>query len=269
LGELVQKREELLRNAKELLAGGVIAQAEVDQAEKRLVEARLRVEASDRESSANQGVFVLQFDPGFYSEKIREFGVIVQIRDAKSGKHRPTVVKPGQKVSTTAEPGEYVLEINEAAALELSRTRVNLERKGEVAIALRPRPATIVTARLEGRWLAVSAEYQGRKIPEDEAKTKFPTEIVIKKTGQYGITWGAHQHEGTLTADGSKEPAEIDFSGSVFGDQKPRKVIYKLDGDTLILCLPYVGTTADPPRPTEFKTDPQSKNAVLTYRRAD
>ena len=94
----------------------------------------------------------------------------------------------------------------------------------------------------------------------------FPTEMLIKGE-RYGITWDGKQHEGTLSIDPTKNPAEMNFSGSVFGAQNPRKIIYKLDGDTLTLCLPFVGPNADPSRPTEFKTDPQSKNAVLTYRR--
>jgi uncharacterized protein (TIGR03067 family) len=60
----------------------------------------------------------------------------------------------------------------------------------------------------------------------------------------------------------------MDFSGSIFAGLTPRKAIYKLDGDRLTICLAFVGPTADPPRPTSFTTDPQSKNVVLTYRRA-
>jgi uncharacterized protein (TIGR03067 family) len=61
----------------------------------------------------------------------------------------------------------------------------------------------------------------------------------------------------------------MDFSGSIFEGLKPRRAIYELDGDRLKLCLPFVGPKADPPRPTSFTTDPQSKNVVLVYRRAE
>jgi uncharacterized protein (TIGR03067 family) len=120
---------------------------------------------------------------------------------------------------------------------------------------------------LEARWVFEAAEYQGKPVDADEAKDMFPSEMVI--TGeQYGLVWSGKRHEGKLSLDSTKRPAEIDFSGSVFDVLKPRKAIYELDGDRLKLCLPFVGPNADPPRPTSFVTDPQSKNAVLIYRRA-
>jgi uncharacterized protein (TIGR03067 family) len=119
----------------------------------------------------------------------------------------------------------------------------------------------------DGRWIATSAEYQGKSVHEDDAKKMFPTELVFKGD-QYGLTWGGQQREGTLTIDVTKKPAEMDFGGSVFAGLKPRMAIYELDGDRLKLCLPLVGQSADRPRPTSFTTDPQSKNVVLTYRRA-
>jgi uncharacterized protein (TIGR03067 family) len=120
---------------------------------------------------------------------------------------------------------------------------------------------------LDGHWIAVSAEYQGREVPLEEAKNKFPSAMLIK-ANQYGITWAGKQHEGTLRIDPTKNPAEIDFSGSVFDPVTPRKAIYELEGDRLKLCLAFVGPNADPPRPTSFRTDPPSQNVVLIYRRA-
>jgi uncharacterized protein (TIGR03067 family) len=120
---------------------------------------------------------------------------------------------------------------------------------------------------LDGRWIATSAEFQGKRVPDAEAKDMFPSELVIAGD-QYGITCGGQQYEGTLKIDATRAPAEMDFSGSVFAGQKPGRTIYQLDGDRLTLCLPFVGPNTDPPRPTGFTTDPQSTNVVLTYRRA-
>ncbi len=123
---------------------------------------------------------------------------------------------------------------------------------------------------LDGGWVHVAAEYRGKPVPPEQAKDQFPSEMLIKGD-QYGITWAGTQHEGGLRIDPTKNPAEIDFTGSVFAGLKPRKAIYELHGDRLgdrlKLCLPFVGPNADPPRPTSFTTDPQSQNAVLTYRR--
>jgi len=65
-----------------------------------------------------------------------------------------------------------------------------------------------------------------------------------------------------------KHPAEIDFTGAFFAGLRPRQAICELDGDHLKLCLPFVGPNADPPRPSNFETEPQSKNVVLVYRRS-
>jgi uncharacterized protein (TIGR03067 family) len=121
-------------------------------------------------------------------------------------------------------------------------------------------------ASLLGRWLLESAEYQGQVVPPVDAQRMFPRELTLK-ADQYGLIWGDQKHEGTFTIDAEKMPAEIDFSGSVFDPVKPRQMIYELNDERLKLCLPFVGPKADPPRPAHFKTDPQSKNAVLIYRR--
>src|SRR5262249_49774764 len=66
----------------------------------------------------------------------------------------------------------------------------------------------------------------------------------------------------------TKTPAEIDFFGSIFLGLKPCKAIFELKGDRLKLGIPSAaGLNVDPPRPTGFQTDPQSKTVVLIYRR--
>jgi uncharacterized protein (TIGR03067 family) len=119
-------------------------------------------------------------------------------------------------------------------------------------------------AALDGRWLLESAEYQGKAATE---KGMFPEELLFKGD-RYGITWSGKQHEGQMKVDPAKSPSEIDFSGSIFDGPRPRRIIYRLEGDRLTLCLPFVGPKSDPERPTEFKSGPESKNAVLVYRRA-
>jgi uncharacterized protein (TIGR03067 family) len=121
---------------------------------------------------------------------------------------------------------------------------------------------------LNGRWVLIAAEYQGRQVPSEEAQAAYPSELLFKED-RYGIVWAGKQHEGSLRIDPRKSPAEIDFTGSLFAGLKPRKAIYQLDGDRLTLCLPFVGPNADPPRPTSFKTDLASKNVVLVYRPGD
>jgi uncharacterized protein (TIGR03067 family) len=119
---------------------------------------------------------------------------------------------------------------------------------------------------LFGRWDLVSAEYQGKPVDLQQNPDQFPRTMILS-AGQYGLFWGKQKHEGTLRVDSNKSPAEMDFSGSIFDALKPRKMIFELKGEQLKLCLPFVGPKTDPPRPTEFKTGPESKNAVLIYER--
>jgi uncharacterized protein (TIGR03067 family) len=167
--------------------------------------------------------------------------------------------------------GNQIVQTNRPA---LTKGAVMLTLHGANTIAqfrkieIKELPPSVPQAALDGRWVAVGAEYQGQPVPQEEARDMFPSEMLIKGD-QYGITWAGKQHEGGLRIDPTKMPAEIDFTGSVFAGLKPRKAIYELDGNRLRLCLPFVGPNADPPRPASFTTDPQSKNAVLTYVRSN
>jgi uncharacterized protein (TIGR03067 family) len=147
---------------------------------------------------------------------------------------------------------------------DLQTTVVRAFRRERPAAS--PAPA-VGRPTVDGRWILESAQYQGHPVPPAEAKDRFPSELTFKGN-QYGLLWSGKRHEGTVRLDPTKTPAEIDFSGSIFEGLKPRQAIYELAGDRMRLALPYVGPNADPPRPTDFATGPQNKNAVLIYRRA-
>src|SRR5205807_1234547 len=86
------------------------------------------------------GVLTLRFEPGTYSAKVTEFGVVVNVVGADRTRPSRQTIKPGEKVSTTYPPGVYTLEVSEPGELELSRARVTLAPKGEETVTLRPRP---------------------------------------------------------------------------------------------------------------------------------
>jgi uncharacterized protein (TIGR03067 family) len=144
----------------------------------------------------------------------------------------------------------------------------NVEPGKTVRVFLGGGPVDVDSSRtsLNGHWVFVAAEYKGRPVAPEEAKDAYPSELIIKGD-QCGMVWAGKQQEGGVRINPKKNPAEIDFTGSVFSVFKPRMAIYELIGDRLKLCLPFVGPKADPPRPTSFKTDPQSKNVLLIYRR--
>src|SRR5262249_31151264 len=119
---------------------------------------------------------------------------------------------------------------------------------------------------LDGRWLISFAVYQGHDVPAERLKEAFPSELVIAGD-RFGLVWAGKRHDGTVQVNPFKTPAEIDFTGPVFDELKPRQGIFQLRDDELILCLSFAGPGADSPRPTGFETRPQSKDAVVIYHR--
>ncbi|HTK77522.1 MAG TPA: family 16 glycoside hydrolase, partial [Gemmataceae bacterium] len=138
---------------------------------------------------------------------------------------------------------------------------------GSVAAAHGNPDAAVARTSLDGQWVLVAAEHEGRPVPLAEAKLAFPSELRFQGD-QYGLVWAGQRYEATVKTAPSKVPAEIDFLGSIFELPSPMKGIYKVAGDRLEMCLAFIAVdNENRPRPTAFRTDPQGKDALLTYRR--
>jgi RNA polymerase sigma factor (sigma-70 family) len=104
--------------------------------------------------------------------------------------------------------------------------------------------------RLRGTWVAVLAEEQDVRVPDEEIRREklslviTADEFIVKTAGQE-----ARLH-GTLKIDPTQQPSTMDWSvtGSKDGRAMEAKGIYELKGDTLKFCY-------GKERPEAFRTD--------------
>jgi len=115
--------------------------------------------------------------------------------------------------------------------------------------------------KLQGTWVAVSSEYDGKKAPE-----KFRECKAVIKDDTYTLIMGGHRLASKFTVDPKKKPKAIDITfdvANVPGRKGTKLGIYELDGDTLKVCTSF--PTRE--RPTEFATKEGSLQILIVFRR--
>ena len=125
-----------------------------------------------------------------------------------------------------------------------------------------PIDATAVErARHQGTWAVVSMVREGKAAPADIVAT-----ITRHVDGDH-VTW---KREGkpfagtTVILDPTVDPKTIDVTPDGGPDRdKPVLGIYKLDGDSLTICMAGVNR----PRPKDFSAAEGSKQTLTTFRR--
>lgn len=113
---------------------------------------------------------------------------------------------------------------------------------------------------LFGEWVPESAVIGGKVDPPPPGST-----MTITTKGRLVMKEGKDEPvEMDFTFDPKKDPPEIDFAEPRGGmGQKALKGIYKLDGDTLMICIAMGGD-----RPTAFTSPAGSMNMLITLKRA-
>ncbi len=113
---------------------------------------------------------------------------------------------------------------------------------------------------IEGTWLPFEAELGGQKFPAEHLRTMKLTMV----DGKYTVKVGEVLDQGTYKLDTAANPKAID----IYGDGGPNKgknfpAIYELTGDSLRICYDLEGKK----RPTAFKTEENTQQFLVTYKR--
>lgn len=113
---------------------------------------------------------------------------------------------------------------------------------------------------LQGTWNISAATLAARDHIDDFAGMK----LVVKGT-DYTITLPGNNDKGAIKLDASKSPKHIDLTTQKDGPFKGRNLagIYKLDGDTVVLCL----NSEKPERPAKFEAPAKTPLVLLTFKR--
>jgi len=109
---------------------------------------------------------------------------------------------------------------------------------------------------LQGTWLLVSAEQNGKEMPADMLKT---AKLIIKGNKHF-VSIGGEKCDGTHTLDATTKPKSID---SIDGDRKMLG-IYELTKGTFKVCFAEPGKD----RPKEFTGKEGSGCFVHVWKRA-
>ncbi len=118
------------------------------------------------------------------------------------------------------------------------------------------------TKAVEGTWQLTSIEANGQKTGGDSAPD---VQMVIKGDTYKQIEMGTETEQGRFKLDASASPRTIDLDIRT-GDDKGKKQlgIYKVQGDTLTLCLAPAGGTD---RPKAFDAPQGSNFGLIVFKR--
>ena len=114
--------------------------------------------------------------------------------------------------------------------------------------------------RLQGTWILVGRELDGKKATEEEVKTLDGK--LIQKGNRFTYTSRGDEtgRRGTFKIDPTANPKQLEWTA--MGEEKKVLAIYKLEGDRLTICA-----GSGDKRPREFTTKPGDGQVIVIYQR--
>jgi uncharacterized protein (TIGR03067 family) len=114
---------------------------------------------------------------------------------------------------------------------------------------------------LQGVWRVVSMEAGGMQIPVEMLGERGSFRMVISGDKVAMVSGDPDGEEGSIKLDETAKPKQIDF---VLKRERSSAVgIYKLEGNTLTICVTPSNQGQGAARPSEFKTDMNGKEVFL------
>jgi uncharacterized protein (TIGR03067 family) len=189
----------------------------------------------------------------------------VEITIKQSGKDVATAVviekKTQRSFELTAEGGKIFARLP-GSDLRLKTTDFTVERGGKTTLKARALladkpPALSDDELIQGKWIAVSGETDGKPLSEADLKS---VAITFKADKAHVVMPGGKHDWGIFALDSRKQPRQIVVQAP--GAKEWYRGIYRLEGDRLTLCMGKTGF------PSEFKTAAKAPWVLMEFKRA-
>lgn len=132
---------------------------------------------------------------------------------------------------------------------------------GTALAAPRPKADKDDLAKFDGAWTFSSWQHNGRNLDEDSRQSaKWSV-----KGDKYKFEIDGVDEEGTIKLDPSQKVPTINLTITEGNDKgKEQLGIYKIDGESIIMCFARPGVKE---RPAEFTSTPDNSNILVTIKK--